>query len=111
MKFYKLLIIEKHKMKSNGWSFWPFIAIREDKVDDVELLQHEEDHLKQQLYLLYFPWIFLYGIFWFVLTVAGYYGYERWKRIPFEAHASETEDGDFDGGPYGWFKYIFKMFS
>lgn len=40
---------------------WPFIFITEEHANNVPLVEHEKVHLREQVRLLVFPWLFLYA--------------------------------------------------
>lgn len=92
MKWY--FTIHRPKMKAHGGAFWPIMLIQD--LDDANTIEHEETHMKSQLYLGLVPWLLLYVFF---LIFDGYY------LNPFEMYARAVANKVDNFTPYGWTKY------
>ena len=93
MKWY--ITIHRPKMKAKGGAFWPIMMIK-DK-NDKYTIDHEEVHMKGQLWMLLLPWIILYSMF---LILYGYY------LNPFERWARAVENKKVRYKPFGWVNYL-----
>lgn len=97
-------------MRIGGITLWPWIIIRPHRGNDLELINHETIHIKQQQELLVIPFYIIYILEWFIKLFI--YGGPRsaYKNISFEREANKFE-GDMtyinQRKFWSWIKYIF----
>ena len=88
-------------------TLWPFVFIRDE--GDVQTINHEKIHLRQQLELLIVCFYLLYVFYWFRSYIKHGDKAKAYREIPFEKEAYAF-DGDLTylekRKPYAWINFL-----
>lgn len=108
-----MILVFKHIFYRNyvGLSLWPFIFLKNHKLkNDIELINHEKIHLRQQQELLIIPFYMLYFFEWLIRCVLYLDTYRAYQNISFEREAylnEKSQDYLKKRRPYSFMKYLF----
>lgn len=81
--------------KIEGISLWPFILFRSKK-PEIQLINHEKIHLRQQIEMLVIPFYIWYALEWLFKYYRFRDGYNAYLNISFEKEAYHNEkNADF----------------
>ncbi|MFD2584991.1 hypothetical protein ACFSR6_21015 [Pedobacter vanadiisoli] len=99
-------IIIIKKLPAAGMAIFPFILLKSERFkNDMEMINHEKIHLRQQLELLVFPFYIFY-FFNYLINLFRYQNHDRaYRNIIFEKEAYDHEtDLNYlkNGHWYGW---------
>ena len=77
---------------ATGMAIFPFILLKNKEASsNVQLLNHESIHLKQQLEMLVLPFYIWYGLEYLVRRVQFNGHYEAYRHISFEREAYSND--------------------
>lgn len=99
-----ILIIKN--LPAEGMAVFPFILLKKESYKkDVQILNHEKIHLRQQLELLIFPFYVLYLINYIINLLRYKKHHLAYRKIRFEQEAYQHEnDLNYlkNGNWFGW---------
>ncbi|UKT63422.1 hypothetical protein [Pedobacter mucosus] len=103
-----ILIIKN--LPALGMAIFPFILLKSEKYkDDIEIINHEKIHLRQQLELLIFPFYFLYLLNYLLNYIKYKKHDEAYRNIVFEKEAYDNENNINYLKSRSWFGWINKL--
>ncbi|WP_406824632.1 hypothetical protein [Pedobacter sp. KACC 23697] len=101
-----ILIVKK--LPAAGMAIFPFILLKSARLkNDMELINHEKIHLRQQLELLVLPFYILYLLNYLINLIRHKKHDLAYRNIVFEkeAYTYETDLNYLKNGSwYGWIK-------
>ena len=104
----KASILIVKKLPAAGMAIFPFILLKSASFkSDIEIINHEKIHLRQQLELLIFPFYIIY-LLNYLINLIQYKKHDlAYRNIVFEKEAYDHEaDLNYlkNGSWYGWIK-------
>lgn len=105
-------IIIYRKLKYSGMALWPFIVLRERRLEtNAELINHERIHHRQQLEMFLLPFYIIYSIHYLMNLYKYRSGHKAYLNVVFEIEAYDQEKNFRyldERKPFAWIDYLKK---